>query len=316
MRAPEPSTDPAESRATSGAGGSRPLAGVAWMLLTGIFFVGVTGVVKHVGSEVPAAQAAFLRYVLGLVFFLPLLGAMLRLRLSRRDWSLYGLRSAVHTLGVLLWFYAMTQIPIAEVTAMNYLVPVLVAVGAALVFGERLAARRIAAIVVALIGALIILRPGVREVGPGHLAMLGTASFFAISYLIAKHQSGRTDASIVVALLSVGVTIGLAPFAAAVWVPPTLPQLGWLGVTAALATAGHYSMTRAFAVAPLTVTQLVTFTQLIWAATLGALVFGEMVDPWVIAGGVLIMGAVLFITWREARLRGEARTPPAEATKH
>jgi drug/metabolite transporter (DMT)-like permease len=221
----------------------------------------------------------------------------------------------VHTAAVILWFYAMTRIPIAEVTAMNYLNPIWVAVGAALFLGEKMALRRILAIVAALVGAMIILRPGLREIDPGHVAMLGTAFFFAGSYLVAKHLSGRIDPGVVVALMSISVTIGLAPFALAVWVPPTLAQVGWLFLVAFFATAGHYTMTLAFRAAPLTVTQPVTFLQLVWASLLGALVFAEPVDRWVVLGGAIIMASVMFLTWREAVLRRQAVTPAVEATK-
>ena len=285
----------------------RPLHGVAWMLLTGLCFVGVTAVVKHVGSDVPAAQAAFLRYVLGLVFLVPMIRPLIAARLSRRALGLFTLRGVIHTFGVILWFYAMTRITVAEVTAMNYMSPIYVTLGAGLFLGERLAARRLMAVGAAMVGALIILRPGFRELNDGHLAMVFTALCFGGGYLIAKRMASEVSATVVVAMLSITVTIGLAPFAIAVWVPPTLDQLAWLFLVAAFATGGHYSMSRAFAEAPVSVTQPVTFLQLVWAVTLGAVVFGEPVDGWVVTGGVLIMAAVSFITWREAVLkrRGE-----------
>lgn len=291
------------------------MAGILWMLATGACFVGVTAVVKHVGAGVPAAQAAFLRYALGLVFLVPMIRPMIAARLTRRALGLFGLRGVVHTGGVICWFFAMTQIPIAEVTAMNYLSPVYVTIGAALFLGERLALRRILAVVAALVGALIILRPGFRELSPGHVAMIFTALLFAASYLIAKQMSGEVSAAVVVGMLSVTVTIGLAPFAAAVWVAPTAAQLGWLFLVAALATAGHYAMTLAFAAAPVTVTQPVTFLQLVWAVLLGALMFGEPADGWVILGGAVIMGAVSFITWREAVAKRRRVTPAVAETK-
>ncbi len=293
----------------------RPVAGVLWMLVTGANFVAVTAIVKYVGSSLPAAEAAFLRYLLGLVFLVPMLGPMLRADLSRQSFWLFGARGVVHTLGVVLWFYAMTQIPISEVTAMNYLSPIYVTIGAALFLGEPLALRRMFAVAVALVGALVILRPGIREVTSGHIAMLGTAILFGASYLIAKLMSGRASAAVVVGMLSVTVSIGLAPFAAAVWVTPTLSQLGWMFLVACFATAGHFSMTLAFAAAPVTVTQPVTFLQLVWAVALGALVFGEPVDAWVILGGLIILGSVMFITWREAVLKRRAITPSHIATK-
>ena len=73
-------------------------------------------------------------------------------------------------------------------------------------------------------------------------------------------------------------------------------------------------MTLAFAAAPLTVTQPVTFLQLVWAVLLGAFAFGEGIDGWVVLGGTVIMAAVSFITWREAVARRKV-TPPTHATK-
>ena len=294
---------------------SQPVLGIFWMLVTGLCFISVTALVKVMGTGLPPAQMAFLRYLLGLVFLLPALGALRAAHLTPRQWKLFGFRGLVHGLGVITWFFAMTRIPLADVTAMNYLAPIYVTLGAALFLGERLAFRRIAAIVIALIGALIILRPGFREVSSGHLAMLFTAFAFGGSYLTAKVMSGEVKPSVVVAMLSIFVTIVLAPFALMDWVTPTFQDLVLLFGIACFATAGHYTMTLAFAAAPVTVTQPVTFAQLIWAVLLGYFVFGESVDVWVIVGGVLILASVSFITWREAVLKRKHRTPNPNQTK-
>lgn len=293
---------------------ARPLAGVLWMATTGVMFVAVTAIVKHIGDAVPAAQAAFLRYVLGLVFLLPMLGSILAANLTRRQVKLFALRGFAHTLAVILWFFAMARIPIADVTAMNYLSPVYVSIGAALFLGERLPPRRLIAVILALIGAVIILRPGMRALDPGHYAMLATAVLFAVGYLLAKQLSGEVKPAVVVGMLSITVTIGLAPFAFAVWVPVSPENIGLLFLVACFATAGHYTMTLAFAAAPLTVTQPVTFLQLVWAVLLGAFAFGEQIDGWVILGGGVIMASVTFITWREARAR-RIVTPVVHSTK-
>jgi drug/metabolite transporter (DMT)-like permease len=294
---------------------SRHRAGIFWMFVTGLCFVAVTAIVKHMGSRVPPAEAAFLRYLLGLVFLLPMMNDLQKADLTPRQWKLFGLRGVFHSGGVILWFYAMTRIPIADVTAMNYLTPVYVTIGAALVLGERLAMRRIAAVVIGLLGAAIILRPGFREISTGHLAMLVTAVVFTGSYLTAKIMADEVKPTVVVAMLSIFVTLGLAPFAWAVWVPPTLYDLALLFCVACFATAGHFTMTLAFAAAPVTVTQPVTFLQLVWAVLLGALVFGEPVDIWVVFGGVVILGSVTFITWREAVLKRQPITPTINQTK-
>lgn len=284
------------------------------MLVTGFCFLMVTALVKYMGPRLPSAEAAFLRYGMGLIFLVPAIGSLRAAHLTRRQWSLFGLRGLCHAMGVILWFFAMTRIPIAEVTAMNYLAPIYVTIGAALFLGETLALRRIIAVLMGLAGAAIILRPGFREVSPGHLAMLVAAVVFAGSYLLAKVLADEVRPAVVVAMLSIFVTIGLIPFAVTVWIAPTGHELLLLLAVASFATAGHYTMTLAFAAAPVTVTQPVTFLQLVWATALGAVVFAEPVDIWVVLGGFVILASVTFITWREAMLKRPV-TPTNYETK-
>ncbi|MGS4982548.1 Threonine/homoserine efflux transporter RhtA [Pseudosulfitobacter pseudonitzschiae] len=291
------------------------MTGILWMLVTGLCFVAVTALVKWMGPGMPPSQAAFLRYMLGMVFLIPMLKDVREANLTPRQWKLFTLRGLLHSVGVSLWFFAMTRIPIAELTAINYLAPVFVSIGAAIFLGERLAARRIFAVVVALVGTAIILRPGFREVANGHIAMLAAAAVFSGSYLLAKILSDEAKPTVVVFMMTVFVSLGLAPLAAIVWVTPTWEQIGILALVAVFAQAGHYTMTLAFAAAPVTVTQPITFLQLVWATLLGMLVFGEPVDIYVVLGGVLILASVTFITWREAQLKRRPITPTINATK-
>jgi len=281
----------------------KPITGALWMGLCGLCFIGVYAGVKYVGPRLPAAESAFLRYALGLVFLIPVARRLLREGLPLNVIKLGAGRALLHTFAVTLWFYAMARIPVAEVSAIGYLTPIFVTLGAVLIMGERLALRRGLAIVVAIMGMLVILRPGFREVSMGHLAMLGTTLCFGVSFLIAKRLTDLASADVVVALLSIGVTIGLIPLTIPVWIAPTSFEVGTLLAVAIFAVAGHYCMTFAFRSAPLTVTQPVGFLQLIWAVATGYLLFGESIDAFVILGGVIIIGAVLYITLREAQLK-------------
>jgi drug/metabolite transporter (DMT)-like permease len=280
----------------------RPLEGALWMAGAGLSFVGVNGIVRYLGTELPAAQSAFIRFGFGLLILLPALWAMRGMRFRPGVGRLFLGRGALHVVAVILWFYAMARVPVAEMAAIAFLGPVIVLVIGGLMLGEGLGARRVAAVLVAIAGGLIVLRPGLRDLTLGHLAQLGATVFFAMSYIIAKRLSREAPASSIVAVLSVTVTLGLLPLALVQWQPVRLEQLGWLACVAALATLGHYAMARAFRAAPLAVTQPVTFLQLIWAAMLGALAFGEPVEVWVLAGGALIILAISANTWAEARV--------------
>jgi drug/metabolite transporter (DMT)-like permease len=270
----------------------RPLEGALWMAGAGLAFVGVNGIVRYLGTELPAAQSAFIRFGFGLMFLLPALWAMRGMRFAPGVGRMFLGRGALHVVAVILWFYAMARVPVAEMAAIAFLGPVMVLVIGGLLLGEGLGARRIAAVVVAVLGGLIVLRPGVRELSLGHLSQLGATVFFSMSYIIAKRLSREAPAAVIVAVLSLTVTLGLLPLAVMQWQPVRMEQVGWLACVAGLATLGHYAMAR---------TQPVTFLQLIWAALLGALAFGEPVEVWVLAGGALIILAISANTWAEAR---------------
>jgi uncharacterized membrane protein len=147
------------------------ISGILWMLTAGLCFVAVNGSVRWLGPALPAAEGAFIRFVFGLIFLIPVLAPALRRGFSQRIWRLLILRGALHVLAVVLWFFAMARITVAEATAIGFLNPVVVTLGAALLMGERISWRRMLAIAVALLGAMIVLRPGLRELQP-----VGTAA--------------------------------------------------------------------------------------------------------------------------------------------
>jgi len=291
-------------------------AGIAWMVLTGLMFTCVTGIVRHLGSDMPAIEAAFIRYAIGLLMVLPMMRSLIAHRPGPRLMKLFALRGLVHGVAVMLWFFAMARVPVAEVTAIGYVSPIFVTIGAVFMFGEKLHLRRLAAIAAGLLGTMIILRPGFQEISVGQLAQLCAAPLFASSFLLAKKLTQEVDTAVIVGMLSLFCTLVLLPGALMQWRDPTWDELLWLALTALFATTGHYTLTRAFRVAPLTVTQPVGFLQLVWAALMGIVIFDEALDPFVIAGAAVVVAAATYITHREAKAARHAQTPPAIATKN
>ncbi len=282
--------------------------GIGWMLLTGLLFVGVTGIVRHLGTDMSPMQAAFIRYVFGLFLlapvFLRLKGPRLFTRpfLSRRL-GLHALRGLAHGAGVILWFYAMARIPIAEVTALGFTAPIFTTIGAALFLGERLRMRRIGAVLVGFGGTLIIVRPGFEVVDMGAVAQLVAAPLFAVSFLIAKKLTETESSASIVAYMSIFVTLALLPLALLAWRTPTWEEFMWLCVTAILATLGHLTLTQALRSAEITVTQPFSFIQLLWATLLGLYVFAEQPDMWTWMGGAVIVASATYIAHRETLAR-------------
>ena len=279
------------------------------MLLTGILFVGVTVAVRYLGTSMNPVQAAFIRYCFGIVLILPLLSRAGVMSLDRDRLGFHALRGLVHGGGVILWFLAMSRIPISEVTALGFTTPIFVTLGAAVFLSERLKPYRVAAVLIGFIGALLILRPGLRVIDIGALAQLGAAPLFACSYLMAKSATRREASSMIVVLLSVFCTLTLALPALLVWRTPTLEESLLLGLTALLATSGHYCMTRALEAAEVSAVQPFTFLQLVWATILGLILFDETPDVWIWIGGAVIVGSATWMAQQEVRsIRLDSKT--------
>ena len=269
------------------------------MVLTTILFVGVTATVRYLEGEVPAPQAAFLRYAIGTLLLTPSLITLIKVKPNKPLMSKFLLRGLVHSFGVTLWFYAMSVMPVAEVTAIGFLTYIFVSIGACIFLKEKLHKHRITAVIISFVGALIILRPGFKVIESGQLGMLMATVVFTASYLIAKIVSKERSSSEIVAMLSVFTTIFLIPSAIYSWEPISLEALLILTFTALIATIGHITMTQAIKAAPMVVTQPILFLQLVWASMVGLFLFDEQFDLYVIIGGTVIMICVCYVSYRE-----------------
>lgn len=295
-----PETPATKSNTTHEPTADSLLKGIGWMVLSGLLFAAVTGTVRHLGSDMNAVQGAFIRYLFGVALVVPVLWRMSAVRRWPRRSGLMLFRGLLHGVGVCLWFFAMARIPVAEVTAIGFAAPLFTVIGAALFLGERPGIRRIIALLFGLAGTLVILRPGFATVELGAIAQLVAAPLFAGSFLVAKKLTETEGTTVIVAHLSVVVTLVLLVPALAVWRTPTVSELTWLFITAALATAGHITLTRALRAAPITSLQPITFLQLVWASALGYLLFDETPDAWTWIGAVIIVSSASYIVHREA----------------
>ena len=269
------------------------------MLLTGLCFVAVMVSVKYLSKDLPSIQAAFFRYLFGLILILPLFKFQYKKNTNKLPIFKYGLRGIIHGFAVVLWFYSVANIPMADVTAINYLTPIFTTIGAILIFKEVITLNRVGALLLSFIGAMLILKPGIEIFSYGKIAQLLSTILFATSYLIAKNLTKTESTNLIVIFLTFFATITLLPFTFFLWVNPSIDDLLLLFGVAILGTLGHYFMTMALSLAPLSVTQPVIFFQLIWSTLIGLLLFGESLDIFILIGGSFIVVAIVQLSSNE-----------------
>lgn len=249
-------------------------------------------------------QIMEMRSLLGLVLIYPLVRAAGGLgSLASARAGLQVARNAFHYAAQFGWFLALTMIPIAQVVAIEFTMPIWTALLAVAFLGERLGVARIGAIALGLVGVAIIVRPDAGHLEAGQLIALAAAAGFAVSVIMVKSLT-RTDSAVAIIawMLAVQSAIGLVP-AIWAWRTPTLAVLPWVGVVAVCGTYSHYCMTRALQHADATRIVPFDFLRVPLSAAAGWLVYGEAVDAFTVLGAVLILAANLL----NLRMPGSAR---------
>lgn len=217
--------------------------------------------------------------------------------------KLYMIRACVSFCAMSTWFYAVSLIPIGEVTALSFLAPLFTTVGAALVLGEVVRMRRWTATLIGFCGALIIIRPGMVEMELGNWLALSSAVFMGTSALIIKTLTRGDDAWTVVFFSHLlMIPLALIP-AILVWSWPSFEVWLFLLATGPIAVVGHIFMTKAYEVTDASIVASVDFSRLPFAVLIGWIAFGELTDSWTWVGAAVIFASSLYIVRRESKLQ-------------
>lgn len=282
---------------------------VLLMLASACMFGCMAVVIRLASDQLHPFEIAFFRNLFGLVFALPLLlrhGPGL-LRTSKLP--LYFFRSAIGIVSMLCGFWAIVNLPLAQAVSLSYSTPLFVTIGAVLVLGEVVRARRWTAVALGFVGVLCILRPG-SEFSPGVLVALLAAALSAAVAISIKFLS-RTEKpdAIVLYTTLLWVPLSLLP---ALWVWENPQGMTWLWIVLAgfFGTAGHMCWARALRLGDASMLTPISFLQVPLVATAGYLLFGEYLDAWVIVGAAIIFFANAYIAHREAQLARRTTTDP------
>ena len=281
---------------------SRPLAlAAAWMgvALTSFALLAVSA--RELLDTMEPVQFLFLRTALGLPLLVPLAFWLAPGFYRTERLPLHLLRNLFHYGGQVCWITAIGILPLALVFALEFTTPVWAAVLALFFLGERLNRGRVVALVLGVAGVLVITRPGVQPIDLGVLIGLAAAVGFAVSLTATKGLT-RYDGvfTILFWMLAMQLLIGLVP-ALLVWQPVAGVDALWLLVAAITGISAHLGIAKAFQHADATVVLPMDFLRLPLIALVGALFYGEGLDPWVIAGAALIFVGNEYSLRRERR---------------
>ena len=278
---------------------SSPTRGILLMILAIFLFTAMDATAKGLIARYPAPLVVWTRFAGQLALVLLILGPRLGPMLRTRFPVLHFWRSAFQFGATTFFFLSLPHIGLAEATAITDINPVLITLGAALFLGERLGPRRLAGVAVALVGALIVIRPGGGVFSWWAVLPLCCALSYAGSAILTRRIGAQEPVwgSMIYAALFGTIVAGAA--LPAVWQPIAMADLwrfaliGCLGTGAQLCIIRSFSITEAGIVAPF------AYLGIVFATFWGIVLFGQWPDLWTVTGALVIAAAGLYVWHRE-----------------
>jgi drug/metabolite transporter (DMT)-like permease len=288
------------------AGEQNTLRGVAFMVATTVIFAAQDGLSKALAEHHSPVIVTMWRYwAFGAVCLVLLWRKGFRAGLASGQPRVQIVRGVLLALEICVAILSFSLIGLAPSHAIFAFMPLLVVALSGPVLGEKVGYRRWAAVGVGLVGMLLIIRPGSSAVTPAvGIALLATTMFAA--YQLMTRRVARTDTAMTsfyyTGLFGALTMTLIGPWFWS-WMTPT--EAVMMAVLCVTGMSGHFLLIKAFEAAEASAIQPFSYLQTVFASAIGVAIFGEVVSPWTILGGAIVIGAGLFAFWRE-RVRAKA----------
>lgn len=271
----------------------------AGLMVVGVLSMSVMDVMaKTVGTHVPVGQIVWLRFVTQAVLIGFFLLNIKQKPFESRHLKLHALRGLATTLSSFLFFLGVIHLPLADATALIQLGPVAVTVGAVLFLGEKIGRRRLAGILVAFLGAIVIIRPDTSIMSSASLYPIFGTLGFAFYALVTRFV--RVDGPWVSLFLQGFFgAIFSSLFVPFVWKPIPVAQLPALSILVLAGIIGHLFMIKAFSSAPASIIAPFGYAGLLFATLFGVIIFKEVPDLMTMFGAMTIVSAGLYVWYRD-----------------
>jgi drug/metabolite transporter (DMT)-like permease len=285
-----------------GSGLTPETRGMLAMLFAFLSFAVMDSIAKYLTASMHSVQVVWARYASQTLFILILLAPRLHIVARSTNPGLQLLRSGLLFSATLLFFIGLSLMELAEAVALMQTAPLIITALAALVLGEAIGIRRWSGVCIGLIGALIIIRPGLGVFQTASLLPLGAAACMA-SYQITTRMLAGADSIWTTLLYTAGagtlIASAVVPF---FWTTPSLTEAALMLTIGLIAGFGHLSLVYGLGQAPASLLAPLNYTALIWAIIFGFIFFAEFPDSMTLAGAAIVVGAGLYV-WHRERIR-------------
>ena len=266
-------------------------------------FASMDATAKYLMKEIGPAQTIWARYTVQAVIVTVLILPKINVYGRTNYPKLQFLRSVALMMATTLFFFAFSRLGLAEASAIFNISPVLITLGAFLFLREQIGPRRLIGIIVSLLGALIIIRPGTGVFTIYALLPLGAAIFYS-TYSLATRFVG-TDESPWTSLFYSAIfgAICYSIYIAFYWNPMSSNAILLTIIIGLFGTAGHICLIRALTLGEASLVAPFIYINLLFTTTWGFVLFGNLPDLWTIVGALIIVAAGIYVWARDRAVR-------------
>tara|TARA_R110002012_G_scaffold39815_2_gene109841 strand:- start:1409 stop:2326 length:918 start_codon:yes stop_codon:yes gene_type:complete len=283
------------------------------LMIAGIFVVSVMdALIKWLTSTFPSIEIVFFRNLFGLFPLFAIVAWSGGLKLLRtRRWAAHLGRSLAGVGAMLCFFFALSGLALAEAISLAFTSPLFMTALSVPLLGEKVGIRRLSAILVGFAGVLIIVRPGSDVFSIYALLAIGASFCFALGMVLGRRMSDTESSVSIVFYTTIAGLLAGAIGTPAVWVMPGPGDWPFLIALGLLGGVGQFLITSAFRLAQAVVVAPFEYTALLWGVLFGYVLWDEVPDVETFIGGALVIGAGLYIGYRETRLGKKTEGPGA-----
>jgi drug/metabolite transporter (DMT)-like permease len=273
-----------------------------WMMGVLLSFIGMAIGGRELSQNMGTFEILLFRSLIGLIIISVILCLKGWNLIGSKQWKSHLIRNVTHFGGQYGWFYGIALIPLAEVFALEFTIPIWTAILSAILLGERLSRPRLAAIGLGFLGILIILRPGLAIIHPAAIAVLLAAVGYSISHVYTRKLAQiESPFSIIFYMTVIQLPLGLFG-AIGNWVTPTMQMAPWLLVVGVTALSAHYCLSHAMKHADATVVVPMDYLRLPLIAIIGFSFYSEEIN-WFVMLGAMVMLCGNYISIRAEKLK-------------
>ena len=278
------------------------LAGILLMVAAMMVVPFMDALAKHLSERYAVSQLTWARFSFHFMILAPIVLYRHGPRALRPAQPVLQLvRSGFTLLATVLFFAAISKMPIADALALLFVSPMVVTALSPVMLGERVGLRRWAAVVAGFLGALIILRPGFGVAQLGSFLAIGAGVSFALYTLLTRKLAGSDPPLVTLAYTAVTGAVVMSIAVIPGWITPPPADLLMMAGIGAIAAGGHFLLIRAFDHAPASLLAPYSYSEIVMATAVGWVVFNDFPDGWTWAGIAVIVASGIYISWREGR---------------